>query len=80
MTGTDIAVVIAACGAFVTSVTAAAIAWCGVLVSKRNASVLQQVKTQTDGLSKRAEDLAGLLGESKGKAVGLEQGRAEPKP
>ena len=49
MTVTDIAVVIAACGAFITSATAAAVSVYGVLISQRNSVKIDKVHKSTNG-------------------------------
>jgi hypothetical protein len=76
MTGTDIAIVISACGTFITTLTAAY----GVIVSRRNSAVLEHVRTQTDGLSTALGNAKLAQGTAEGTAIGLQQGRDEVKP
>jgi hypothetical protein len=76
MTGTEIALVIAACGTLVTALTSAY----GVLVTIRNAqeareqrgvivSKLEAVHQSTNGLSERNEAIARKLGVAEGTAA-----------
>jgi hypothetical protein len=67
---------IAACLAAVGSVTAVAVAFCGMRISQRNshkidagAVKLEQVRKTTNGLSERNEILARHLGIAEGKAT-----------
>jgi hypothetical protein len=65
VTGTETALIISACGTFLTALTSAY----GVMVSQRNSRTLQELHASTNGLSERNEAIAKKLGIAEGKAT-----------
>jgi len=64
VTGTETALVISACGTFLTALTSAY----GVMVSQRNSRKLTELHESTNGLASRNEAIAQKLGIAQGKA------------
>ena len=64
MTGTEIALIITACGTLLTAVTGAV----GIFVSLRNSRKLDEVHKTTNSLAERNEAIAKELGVAEGKA------------